>query len=310
MKSSSLPIITSTSGARPRLTSRARVLAADRLPQRGPVVEVVGDDRRRAAARPAIASAATIGRRLARERAKMPPVWNQRAPSSAEDLVPVDVARPQLATPRCGRGRSSPTAPRTPKPRSVKLSPLRTARPTPSYGTQRDVAQVDAALQHEVLDQAADGVVGERGHDRRAQAEAAPQAAGDVVLAAALPGPERAGGAMRPSPGSRRSMTSPSATRSQRHSSGGRSSSCRDGAGILTTAAPQDARPPRGRPPRRPRPLIAAKSPAAIVCFFTIQLPPQATTCGWARYAARLSALIPPVGTKRTPPKGAAIALR
>ena len=31
----------------------------------------------------------------------------------------------------------TPTAPRTPNPRSVKLSPLRTARPIPSYGTQR-----------------------------------------------------------------------------------------------------------------------------------------------------------------------------
>ena len=57
---------------------------------------------------------------------------------------------------------------------------------------------VDAALEHEVLDQPADLVVGERGHDRGPQAEAAAQPAGDVVLAAALPGPEGAGGADAP----------------------------------------------------------------------------------------------------------------
>ena len=58
-----------------------------------------------------------------------------------------------------------------------------------------DERRVDAALQDEVLDQPPDLVVGERGHDRGAQAEAAAQAAGDVVLAAALPDPERARGA-------------------------------------------------------------------------------------------------------------------
>ena len=92
----------------------------------------------------------------------------------------------------------TPTAPRTPKPRSVKLSPLRTVRPMPSYGTQRISERVDAALEDEVLDQPADVVVGERGHDRGAQPEAAAQAAGDVVLAAALPHPERARGADAP----------------------------------------------------------------------------------------------------------------
>ena len=92
----------------------------------------------------------------------------------------------------------TPTAPRTPKPRSVKLSPLRTVRPMPSYGTQRMRRRVDAALEDEVLEQPADLVVGERGHDRGAQAEAAPEPAGDVVLAAALPRLEPAGGADPP----------------------------------------------------------------------------------------------------------------
>ena len=58
-----------------------------------------------------------------------------------------------------------------------------------------DERGVDAALQDEVLDEPADLVVGERGDDGGAQAEAAAQAAGDVVLAAALPDLEGAGGA-------------------------------------------------------------------------------------------------------------------
>ncbi len=54
-------------------------------------------------------------------------------------------------------------------------------------GRPVDVRGVDAALQDEVFDQAADGVVDERGGDGGAEIEAATEAAGDVVLAAAFP---------------------------------------------------------------------------------------------------------------------------
>jgi hypothetical protein len=53
---------------------------------------------------------------------------------------------------------------------------------------------VNSALQHQVFNEAADGVVGERGGNGGAQAEAAAQAAGDVVFAAALPNLEMARG--------------------------------------------------------------------------------------------------------------------
>ena len=46
---------------------------------------------------------------------------------------------------------------------------------------------VDAALEDEVLDEATDGVIGERGGDGGAQAKAAAQAAGHVVFAATFP---------------------------------------------------------------------------------------------------------------------------
>ncbi len=42
-------------------------------------------------------------------------------------------------------------------------------------------------MQHEVFDEAADGVVRQSGDDRGAQAKTTAQAAGDVVLTAALP---------------------------------------------------------------------------------------------------------------------------
>lgn len=57
-----------------------------------------------------------------------------------------------------------------------------------------DQRGVDAALEDQVLDEPAHGVVGEGGHDGCAQAEAAAQASYDVVLAAALPDLEGAGG--------------------------------------------------------------------------------------------------------------------
>ena len=94
-------------------------------------------------------------------------------------------------------------------------------RPTPSYLAHMHVRLVDAALVHQVFDQAADGVVGERGDDGGLEAEAAAQAAGDVVLAAAFPDVELRAVATRTSPGSRRSMTSPRETRSHLHSDWG-----------------------------------------------------------------------------------------
>jgi hypothetical protein len=57
-----------------------------------------------------------------------------------------------------------------------------------------EMGQVDAALKHQVLDEAAHGVVHESGDDRGPEAEAAPQAAGHVVLAAAFPDLEAARG--------------------------------------------------------------------------------------------------------------------
>jgi hypothetical protein len=64
------------------------------------------------------------------------------------------------------------------------------AAPDPVIFLPAQVRQVDAALEHQVLDQPPHGIVGQGGHVRAAQAEAAAEAARDVVLAAAFPGAE------------------------------------------------------------------------------------------------------------------------
>ena len=49
------------------------------------------------------------------------------------------------------------------------------------------MAEIDAALEHQILDEASDRIVGERRDDGGVQAEAAAEAARDVVFAAAFP---------------------------------------------------------------------------------------------------------------------------
>jgi hypothetical protein len=76
----------------------------------------------------------------------------------------------------------------------VKLIPLRAVLPTPSKGSQRRSEVSRPPLQDEVFEQPPDRVVDQCRHDRGALPEAAPNSAGDVVLAAAFPCPEASGG--------------------------------------------------------------------------------------------------------------------
>jgi hypothetical protein len=104
-----------------------------------------------------------------------------------------------------------------PKPRSVKLRPLRTVRPMPSSLRHLDEVGGDAALHDEVLDQVADLVVHERGadggpepkHFRRPREVLYSPPPSQAVNERAV--------RIRPSPGSRRSMTSPRETCSKAH---------------------------------------------------------------------------------------------
>ena len=206
--------------------------------------------------------------------AKMPPVCSQRTPSSpkrwSKSMSPgfswLIAVWPRSET---------PTAPRTPKPRSVKLRPLRTVRPTPSDGTQRIEARVDAAGQDEVLDETADLVVDERGDDRAAQTEDPAQSRGRRCTRRRLPRPGTPG---RCGCGPHRGRAAASPRRARRRRTCTRWQDAASIGAIVTS--------------RRPRPTATASAAegadggegavADRIDGSTIQEPPT------ARYAARL----------------------
>ena len=112
-------------------------------------------------------------------------------------MLPVDVARPQL---RGGRVAAIGHAEGAAHAEAAlgEVEPV-AHRPADAVGRNpADEARVDPSLEHEVLEQPADLVVGERGHDAGAEAEAPPEPPRDVVLATALPRLEPAGGANPP----------------------------------------------------------------------------------------------------------------
>ena len=158
-------------------------LPADGLPQGRPVVEVVGDD----GAVPAGGRHRLRGdvrRRLAERREDAAAVEPAGA-FAGEDLVPVDVARPQLAdggVAPVGAADGAADA----EASLGEVEPVAHLAADTVVGDPAHVRLVDAALEHQVLDEPADRVVGQRRDDRGPQPEAAAQAAGDVVLAAAL----------------------------------------------------------------------------------------------------------------------------
>ena len=151
----------------------------------------------------------------------MPPVWNQRAPSSPKRCSQSTSPARSAAAAVCPRS-ETPTAPRTPKPRSVKLSPLRAARPVPSKGAQETnvVSTPPCRMQSSTsrptsLSTSAVTIALRSPKHRRS-----PRA----TLYSPPPSQTRKDLAfrIRPSPGSKRSITSPSETRSNRQSSSSR----------------------------------------------------------------------------------------
>ena len=132
-------------------------------------------------------------RRRLRERGEDPAGVEPARALAAEELVPVDLARLHLAG---GRVATVRAAERRAQAEAAlrEVEAVANGAPDAVVLHEADVALVDAALVEQVLEQAADRVVDEGGDDRRALAEAAREAAGDVVLAAAFPDPEAARG--------------------------------------------------------------------------------------------------------------------
>ena len=171
------------------------LLAADALPERRTVVQVVGDD-------DAVLPGGLhgfdheLGRRVAQRGENAARVQPARA-KFAEDVVPIEVARLELAG---GAVAAVGNAHRAPHPEAA-LGEIQAVAHRPPHAVvwhPLDELGGDTALEDEVLEQPADVVVRERGADGGPQAEAAPQAAGDIVFAAAFPDFELARGAHAP----------------------------------------------------------------------------------------------------------------
>ena len=148
--------------------------------------------------------------------AKMPPVWNQREPFSAPKMA-AQSKSPRFTWLMAVWPRSEqPAAARTPKPRSVKLRPLRTVRPTPSYGTQwsREVSTPPCRMRSSTRRPTGLSASTVATAVRRPKQRRRPRAT------LYSPPPSHTAKCrvvwMRPSPGSRRSITSPRLKQSQR----------------------------------------------------------------------------------------------
>jgi hypothetical protein len=111
---------------------------------------------------------------------------------------------------------STSTADRRPNPRSVKFRPLRKVLPIPSYGDPADERCLDSSQRHQVFDQLADRIPGQRRNDGGAHAKAPPESARNVIFSAPSQARKFRAVWMRSSPGSSRSMTSPRLTQSHR----------------------------------------------------------------------------------------------
>src|SRR5260221_104279 len=150
----------------------------------------------------------------------MPPVWNQRAPCFPKIASQSTSPGSSCDTAVCPRS-EHPRAARTPKPRSVKLRPLRAVRPTPSSCTQRTWDWSTPPWKRRSWTRRPTGL------STRAVTTAVSSPKQRFSPRATLysPPPSKTWKPrvvwMRPSPGSRRSMTSPRLTRSQRQASRG-----------------------------------------------------------------------------------------
>ena len=271
-------------------------LAADSLPEAGAVVEVVAHDR---------CVAASGGHRLGRDIRRGGGQRREDAagvePAGAlptEEGIPVDLARAQLAGRRVPPVRD-PDRPAEAEAALGEVEPVADRAPDAVVGDPADVREVNPALEAEILDEPANRVVDERGDDRRPQAEAAPEGAGNVVFAASLPGAERA-----------RRVDALLARVEPQHHLAERDEIPAGGVTRLDHGQvhPGCLRSPARRPrSSRARRTSAAASvaisamlshaPAATASGVASHVPPTATTDRRARYAATSLGPIPPVGT-------------
>src|SRR5262249_5077385 len=154
---------------------------ADRLPKGFAIVQVIRNDRA-VLARSFHGFDRDLGRGFRKSTENSASMEPARA-LFAEDVVPVNVAAPKLRY----RGVAPVGGPQRGSDSEASLCEIQTI----THGAANSVvshpahqALVHASLIHQVFDQASDGIVGERSHNRGVQPEAALQAARNVVLSA------------------------------------------------------------------------------------------------------------------------------
>src|ERR1035441_1672276 len=157
---------------------------------------------------------------VAESAAKMPPQWNQRTPSSSKSCF--QFTSPGASCEAADQPRSlQPTAPRRPYPRSVKFKPTRAVRPMPSKGAHLmcERSTPPCSIRSSSRRPASFSTIAVTTVVRRPKQRRNPR----TTLYSPPPSQTRKLRAvrMRPSPGSSRSMTSPSAAASQRQLSRG-----------------------------------------------------------------------------------------
>src|SRR2546430_984237 len=157
--------------------------AADSLPKRRAIVQVVGHDR------------AAAPRRLHRFTCDEWSRLRQRRENAAgvkppypagEKTLPIDLAGLHL---RDGRVPSIRTSEGSADAKTAfgEVEAVARAPSDTVIVNPPQPGEIATALQHEIFDEAADRIVDESGDDRGAQAEAAAKSARDVVLSAAFP---------------------------------------------------------------------------------------------------------------------------
>src|SRR6266478_3682539 len=170
------------------------ILATNRLPQRFAVVQIVRDDRAVLAGR-LYGFHRHVGRGL-RERAEYPAGVEPACPSLAENVVPIDVARLLLRGRRVTAIRASQGGPDS-KSSLREVEAIAHSASNAVIADPADQGLVDSSLMDQILQQPADGVVGECRHDRRLETEASLESARNVVFSPAF---RHFKGARRPHP--------------------------------------------------------------------------------------------------------------
>src|SRR5207247_2404503 len=160
------------------------LLAADALPKRGAIIEVIGNQR---AVLPGFLDAFNHELRCGVTESGEDSAGVKPAdPHFSEDLVPVEITGLELA-------RGSVTTVGNPHGAAhakAAFGEIEAVANDAADTVKRhpfDELDIDAALQDEILDQPAHVVVGEGGGNRGLEAETTAQSARDVVFAAAFP---------------------------------------------------------------------------------------------------------------------------